>query len=40
MRSSAYDMERVFRWLGVGMSCMNKVNSVGERTQPCRTTFV
>ena len=42
VRSSAYDMEWVFGWVGVlvGMSCMNKMNSVGERTEPCRTPFV
>ena len=31
-RSSAYDMERVFGCEWVSMSCMNKMNSVGERT--------
>ena len=33
VRSSAYDIE----WLGV--SCMYKLNSVGERTEHCRNPF-
>ena len=27
-------------WVGVGMSCMNKLNSVGERMEPCGNPFV
>ena len=40
VRSYAYDIEWVFGWVGVGMSCMNKLNSVGVRTEPCQTPFV
>ena len=38
--SSAY--EAMLVWVcccGVGMSCMYKLNRVGERTEPCGTPF-
>ena len=40
MRSSAYDIMFVLGVVGVGMSCMYKLKSVGESTEPCGTPLV
>ena len=40
VRSSAYDIKCVFVSVGRGMSCMKKLKSVGENTEPCGTPFV
>ena len=40
VRSSAYDMRYVFVSEGIGMSCMKRLKSVGESTEPCGTPFV
>lgn len=40
VRSSAYDIRCVFGSVGRGMSCMKRLKSVGESTEPCGTPFV
>jgi hypothetical protein len=38
--SSAYDANcTLCVGVGVGISCMYRLNSVGERTEPCETPF-
>ena len=38
--SSAYVMTCVLGCVGTGMSCVNRLKSVGERTEPCGTPFL
>ena len=38
--SSAYVIVCVLGCAGVGMSCVNRLKSVGERTEPCGTPFL
>ena len=40
VRSSAYDMTFMFVSVGLGMSCMYRLNSDGESTKPCGTPFL
>ena len=40
VRSSAYDIRCVFGSVGRGMSCMKRLKSVGESTEPCGPPFV
>ena len=37
--SSAYVITCVSGCVGVGMSCVKRLNRVGERTEPCGTPF-
>ena len=37
--SSAYVITCVLGCVGVGMSCVNRLNNVGDRTEPCGTPF-
>ena len=38
--SSAYVMTCVLGCVGAGMSCVKRLKSVGERTEPCGTPFL
>ena len=38
--SSAYVMTCVLGCVGTGMSCVNRLKSVGERTEPCGTPIL
>ena len=40
VRSSAYESTGMFGHVGRGMSCMYRLNSVGESTEPCGTPSV
>ena len=38
--SSAYVITCVLGWVGVGISWVKRLKSVGERTEPCGTPFL
>ena len=40
VRSSAYDTRCVFEFREAGMSCLQKLETVGESTKLCGTLFV